>query len=258
VVCGTGRALIDEGGGVHGGAGGQRKGIMGWKTSYRSFYYETMPDLPEVVLPRAGTGLLVIDVQNVYLQDDPSLARTPAEQVEFARWQPFFRRMRGIVIPSIQRLLTAFRAGGMPVFYARIACLTPDGADRSLSQRRPGFNNLLLPFRESPSQILAELEPRPDEVVVCKTTDSALTGTNLRLILANMAVRNVVVCGIFTDQCVSSTVRSLADESFNVVIADDGCAAGTDDLHRQELAILNNIYAQVLSPDEILGVLGKG
>jgi hypothetical protein len=42
------------------------------------------------------------------------------------------------------------------------------------------------------------------------------------------------------------------------VIADDGCAAGTDDLHRQELAILNNIYAQVLSPDEILGVLGKG
>ncbi len=230
---------------------------MSWKTSYRSFYYETMPDLPEVVLPRAGTGLLVIDVQNTYLQDDPALPRTLAEQAEFARWQPFFRRMRGLVIPSIQHLQAAFRLARMPVFFARIACLTPDGADRSLSQRRPGFNNLLLPFREQPSQIVPELAPQPDEVVVCKTTDSALTGTNLRLILANMGIRNVVVCGIFTDQCVSSTVRSLADESFNVVVADDGCAAGTDELHRQELAILNNIYAQVMSTDEILAVLGK-
>ena len=47
-----------------------------------------------------------------------------------------------------------------------------------------------------------------------KTTDSALTGTNLRLILRNMDIETVVCAGIFTDQCVSSTVRSLADESF--------------------------------------------
>jgi biuret amidohydrolase len=56
--------------------------------------------------------------------------------------------------------------------------------------------------------------------VITKTTDSALTGTNLRLILHNMEIANVVVAGIFTDQCVSSTVRSLADESFNVVVVE--------------------------------------
>jgi nicotinamidase-related amidase len=59
------------------------------------------------------------------------------------------------------------------------------------------------------------------EIVVTKTTDSALTGTNLHLILANLGIRNVVLTGIFTDQCVSSTVRSLADESFFGSLARD-------------------------------------
>jgi nicotinamidase-related amidase len=45
--------------------------------------------------------------------------------------------------------------------------------------------------------------------------DSALTGTNL--------------------QCVFSTVRSLADESYNVIVVEDCCAAGSDELHRKEL-----------------------
>jgi nicotinamidase-related amidase len=88
--------------------------------------------------------------------------------------------------------------------------------------------------------------------VITKTTDSALTGTNLRLILHNMGIRNVVVAGIFTDQCISSTVRSLADESFNVVVVEDCCAAATMELHRHELEIINMIYCHVAKLDEVL------
>jgi nicotinamidase-related amidase len=91
--------------------------------------------------------------------------------------------------------------------------------------------------------------------VVTKTTDSALTGTNLRLVLSNMGIRNLVVTGIYTDQCVSSTVRSLADESFNVVLVEDCCAAGTDALHEQELAILNLIYCHVVTSAELREML---
>jgi nicotinamidase-related amidase len=65
----------------------------------------------------------------------------------------------------------------------------------------------------------------------------------------------VVCCGIFTDQCVSSTVRSLADESFQVTVIDDACAAGSDALHRQELQIINMIYCQVMRRDELLAYL---
>lgn len=222
---------------------------MNWKTDYRSFYYQNAPEPEDLDLPAAETAMLSIDVQNTYLE--PS--EDPAER---ARWAPFQRRMREIVIPTTRRLQDAFRAHRIDVLHARIACLLEDGRDRSLSQKKPGWNYLLLPKDREDSQIVPELAPQPGEIVLTKTTDSALTGTNLRLILHNMGIRNVVLTGIFTDQCVSSTVRSLADESFNVVLVEDACAAGTDELHRQELEILNMIYCQVVSSDELLEILG--
>lgn len=219
-----------------------------WRHAYRSFYYETMPDdLPDIVLEPTKTALLVIDLQVCYLPDTPG-----DDLAEWERWAPFRKRLADTVLPNTQRLLEAFREVGSEVIFARIACLTENGRDRSLSHARPGFNNLLLPKDSGDSQILPQVAPLPAEIVIVKTTDSALTGTNLRLLLTNLGIRDVVVCGIFTDQCVASTVRSLADESFNVILVDDACAAATDELHRQELTIINNIYCQVLTLEETL------
>lgn len=228
---------------------------QGWKQAWRSFYYEGAPEAPDPVLRPGHVALIVIDVQNTYLQrEDPATLQGEA-LARWHRWTPFHERMRGVVIPTLQRLIAAFRAGGHPVVFARIAALLPDGRDRSLSQRKPGWNDLLLPKDAWESQIVPELAPRPDEIVVTKTTDSALTGTNLRLVLANMGITHAVVGGIFTDQCVSSTVRSLADESFDVLLVEDACAAGSQELHEQELRILNRIYCEVMSAEELLGFL---
>ena len=109
----------------------------------------------------------------------------------------------------------------------------------------------MLPKDREESQLVPELTPKGDEIVITKTTDSALTGSNLRLILHNIGIRNVVVAGIFTDQCVSSTVRSLADESFNVVVVEDCCAAATMELHNHELAVINMIYCHVVQSEDI-------
>jgi len=145
------------------------------------------------------------------------------------------------------------RARGVEVIHARIGCHKKDGRDRSLSQKKPGFNYLLLPKDSEGGQIVPELAPHADDITIIKTTDSALTGTNLRLILHNMGIRNVICAGIFTDQCVSSTVRSLADESFGVVVVDDCAAAATMELHRHELEIINMIYCHVAGLDEVIG-----
>jgi nicotinamidase-related amidase len=226
-----------------------------WKTAWRSFYYTGAPEAPDPVLLPGRVALLVIDMQNTYLARPDPATLPPAERARWDAWSPFHTRMHDVVIPAIQRLLARFRADGQPVFFARIACLRPDGADRSLSQKKPGWNNLLLPHDSLEAAILPELAPRPGEVVVTKTTDSALTGTNLRLILANMGITHVVCAGIFTDQCVSSTVRSLADESFDVILAEDACAAGTMALHLQELEILNRICCEVMRVEDVLGYL---
>ena len=217
-----------------------------WKNAFRSFYYETAepPENPE--LKPSETALLVIDIQNTYLE-------VPEDPEEAARWTPFLERMNHQVIPGTAVLVDQCRSHGFEIIYARIECLTENGRDRSLSQKKPGFNYLLLPKDREDSQLVPELTPQGDEIVITKTTDSALTGSNLRLILHNIGIRNVVVAGIFTDQCVSSTVRSLADESFDVLVVEDCCAASTMALHNHELEVINMIYCHVVQSEDIAG-----
>lgn len=222
-----------------------------WKTNWRSFYYRDAEEPDDIILPPAETALLVIDIQNTYLE-------MPDDRDEAAAWTPFFDRMNGTVIPNTVALIDQARKAGVEVMFARIACLKTDGRDRSLSQKKPGFNYLLLPKDRADSQVVDALAPKGDEITIVKTTDSALTGTNLRLILHNMGIRHVIVAGIFTDQCISSTVRSLADESFNVVVVEDCCAAATEELHRHELEIINMIYCHVVASEDIGEFLTAG
>ena len=229
---------------------------MSWKTAYRSFYYEGAPEPEDMDLAGPETALLIIDIQNTYLDDRPHESVPADELARWEAWRPFNKRMREIVIPNTRSLLETFRGNGLEVVFARIACMTQDGRDRSLSQKKPGWNYLLMPLNTEESQIVPELAPSGDEIVITKTTDSALTGTNLRLVLHNIGIKNVVLAGIFTDQCVSSTVRSLADESYNVLVLEDCCAAGTDELHHKELEILNNIYCHVMDSSELLQIMG--
>ena len=221
---------------------------MNWKTAHRSFYYANAEEPEDIVLVPEKTALLVIDIQNTYLEPKD-------DATENIRWQPFYQRMNEVVIPNTARLVEHCRNNDIEVIFARIACLKTDGRDRSLSQKKPGFNYLLMPKDRHDSQIVPQLEPGEEEITVVKTTDSALTGTNLRLILHNMGIANVVVAGIFTDQCVSSTVRSLADESFNVVVVEDCCAAATMELHTHELEVINMIYCHVVQREDALSFI---
>jgi len=57
----------------------------------------------------------------------------------------------------------------------------------------------------------------------------------------------VICVGVFTDRCVSSTVRGLADESFDVVVLEDACVAGGDERHARELEIIHMIYRNIMA-----------
>jgi nicotinamidase-related amidase len=233
-------------------------GPMSWKTDFRSIYYDGAPEPEDLVLNPEETAFLVIDIQNIYLDRPDRAVLSSENQRRYDAWTPFHERMRNIVIPGTAELLKLFRMNGIECIFARIASHTKDGRERSLSQKKPGWNNLLLPKDERPSQLIQKLARQGDEIVVTKTTDSALTGTNLRLILHNLGKKNVICAGIFTDQCVSSTVRSLADESFNVIVVEDCCAAGSDELHRKELEIINMIYCHVLTSAELKSIMRLG
>lgn len=222
---------------------------------YCSFYYEDDDDWGEVTIDPAKTALLVIDMQHVFITRPAIEEPTESERRRAERWEQFYRAIDDVVVPNNARILAAFRERGMSVNFARIACLKRDGSDRSLVQRSSGYNDLLVPIDDPLGQIVPELAPLDDEIVFLKTTDSAVTGTNMVLALRNMGIDTVVCTGVLTDQCVSGTVRALADESFAVWLIEDACRASTQEIQDAELAILNNIYCHVISTDELLEAL---
>ena len=103
-----------------------------WKSAYRSFYYATAEPPEDIHLDPRRTALLVIDIQNTYMEVD-------SDPVEADRWAPFRERMNSTVIPNTGKIINLCRKSGVEVIFARIACLKTDGRDRSLSQKKPGF-----------------------------------------------------------------------------------------------------------------------
>lgn len=220
-----------------------------------SFYYENDLDMGKIEINPEKTALLIIDMQHVFITRPELNNPSEAELIQAKRWEPFYKAIDEVVVPNNKRLLDFFREKNMEVCFAKIQCQKKNGSDRSLDQKATGYNELLLPPGTPSAEIVPELAPREDEIVVTKTTDSALTGTSLRLWLSNMGIDTVVVTGVLTDQCVSGTVRSLADESFKVWLIEDACMASTQQIQNNELEILNNIYCHVINTDELIDAL---
>jgi nicotinamidase-related amidase len=109
------------------------------------------------------------------------------------------------------KLLEFFRKNNLMVTFATIGDYREDGRDRSPTQARPGWNYTLLKIGSKPQELVDELKPLENEVVVYEIADSALNSSSPGHISRWICVEHIVVAGIFTDQCVSSTVRDLSD-----------------------------------------------
>lgn len=227
------------------------------KDKYLNFYYETIGEVEEPLIDPKKTALLLVDLQNEFVLRDFGEALQFKEAGEWERWIPFHDRLDEVVIPNNKRLLDFFRKNSLMVTYGRIACLREDGEDRSPVQKSEGWNGMLIPVNSYAAQMIDELAPLENEIIVNKTTDSVTTGTNYLTLLQFMGIETVVVTGIVTDQCVASTVRGLADAGLRVICAEDACAAGSQELHDAELKIMSVIYCDVLSTDETISLIEK-
>jgi len=222
-----------------------------------SIYYESEPCESELEIDPRRSCLLIVDMQKQFILRDYGDCAKLKELGEWDKWVPYHDRLDNVVIPNTVRLLEYFRQNNLEVTFGVIGCHHKDGRDRSPVQKKSGWNDILLPKGTFGAQVIDELAPLPDEIVVYKTTDSVLAGTNYAHLLRNMGIRHVVVTGIVTDQCVASTVRSLADEGFDVIVVEDCCAAGTKELHDAELRIMNKIYCEIMTTDQTIEYLNR-
>ena len=180
--------------------------------------------------------LLVIDMQNGTCGLKDTAKRPELHEAVTRR-----------VIPNIGELLGAFRGSGLEVIYTVIENLTQDGRDRSLDYK---LSNLGFAKGSEEAQVIAELAPARNEIVLPKTSSSVFNSTNLDYILRNMGVEELFVTGLLTDQCIDHAVKDGADRGYYMSCVHDACADESEERHRTALQCFQG-YCRMLSTVEV-------
>jgi biuret amidohydrolase len=138
-------------------------------------------------------------------------------------------RLRAI-IPTLERLLAAFRRARLPVIHTREGH-APDLSDCPVSKRLRGMPELrigdvgplgrVLVRGEPGHAIIAELAPLNGELVIDKPGKGAFHATPLHRALQDRGIGQLVICGVTTEVCVQTTMREANDRGYDCLLVED-------------------------------------
>ena len=139
-------------------------------------------------------------------------------------------------------LLQLWRRNSLPIFHIQHCSTNP------ISPLNPNFNFEGNQFKE-------EVKPQKNEIIIQKKVNSAFIGTNLQILLELHEIKQLIICGMTTDHCVSTTVRMAGNLGYETFVVDDATATfdktlrnivyDADSIHYSHLASLNGEFATV-------------
>jgi nicotinamidase-related amidase len=133
----------------------------------------------------------------------------------------------GEVIDRTRALIDVFRRKDLPVVLVNVAGRAPGRTERG-----PRNN---LSSSEGWSDLLAELDKQPSDIVVTKRSWGAFATTNLEHQLKARGVTQVVVTGVVTSGGVEATARQAYEQGFNVTLAIDAMTDVREDAHQYSI-----------------------
>ena len=217
-------------------------------------YYETLgaagyaSPLP---LDPADTVLLLVDVQQ-HLTTRALRASLKAVGVYTAEAEPVLEAIDQdlqAALQNIRLVLQACRENGIRPIHVGIQSLLPEAEDTGALHKAGG---LLYPPGSLDSAFLPEATPVDGEIVLTKTCSGAHVGTHLDQVLRNLGVQRILVAGFYTDQCISTSVRDLADIGYQVSLVEDAMGAMSPQRHQHALESIRKLYANSETTSELL------
>jgi nicotinamidase-related amidase len=190
----------------------------------------------EMHLNVGASALLVIDMQQFFLHPE----------------SPTFTCGGVAILPTVKRLVSAFRTASRPVIYTRHVH-HPDDIDSGIM----GWwweGKCLEGSAES--AVHPELAPMPGEKVVLKHRYSAFYNTDLETVLRCLKVEDLVVTGIMTNMCCESTARDAYYRDYRVFFPADATGSITEEMHLASLLNLAFGFAHVTTAGRIAEQLG--
>lgn len=183
------------------------------------------------------TALMIIDMQRDFCDQEGYMV-TRGDDVSAAR----------AIIPRIQEVRAAARKRGIKVIYTREGH-RPDLSDLPSSKRlktalagaeigSEGPLGRLLVRGEPGWDFIPELMPEREEVVIDKPGTGAFHGTDLQHVLTTSGIENLILTGVTTGVCVTTTAREANDRGFNVLVISDCCAEPLQSNHDMALQLL--------------------
>jgi maleamate amidohydrolase len=170
---------------------------------------------------------------------------TPGAELYLGRRHP--------CLDSASRLLEAARGGAVPVVHTRVA-YAPGGVDGGVFFRKVGALRHFV--GDGPlGELMPEVTPLPDEVVLVKQYASAFFGTSLSSTLTALAVDTVVIAGVSTSGCVRATAVDAVQHGLVPLVVRDAVGDRAVGPHEANLYDLQAKYAEVVSESEALACL---
>lgn len=201
----------------------------------------------------AKAALLIIDMQYATGHRDGALGRRMrAERSNLT--DDRFDRIERLVVPNVLRMAPIFRAGGGEVIYITQGAERADCADAP-PHMRAFYTATGNHVGSREHDILDELAPAENDVVVNKRSIGAFASTGIDHLMRSLGRVQLYMTGISTNMCVETTAREAADRGYTVTLVEDACATTHADLHEATLRNFRRLFGRVLSTDEVVAEL---
>ncbi len=195
----------------------------------------------DVPLQIEQSAVLFIDVQNFSAHRQGAEFKDLDDVTFNDKYRWYFEQLDDRVVPNMQLLLQACRDAGIEVLHTTIESLTLDGRDRSLDYKITGFN---IPKGAWDGKVIDQLAPLDDEIWLPKGSSSVFVSTHIDYLLRNLGIRQLVISGLITDQCVESAIRDACDLGYLVTQVTDACLTYTQERHDHSLRTISGYCRQ--------------